>query len=342
MELEAKFEKKVFKFKRPSGTSRGVLTEKLAWFIYVWDKSNPEVIGIGECSVISGLSPDFKNSSAYENKVSEVIENINHFRKRIDLLENYPSIYFGLEMALLDINNGGKRIYFDTSFTNGTQKLPINGLVWMGDISFMKSQIEEKINQGFECIKLKIGALDFNSELALLENIRKNFDKDQITLRVDANGAFRPEEALKKLYDLSNFDIHSIEQPIEPNHHEEMFELCQKSPIPIALDEELINITEEESKEKLLNSIKPQYIILKPSLIGGFKGTLEWIKYADRANIKWWITSALESNIGLDAISQFTSTFDIELPQGLGTGSLYENNIPSKLYIVGGNIYRKV
>lgn len=340
MELKARFEKKTFTFKKPSGTSRGILTEKHAWFIELWDPASETIIGVGECSIIPGLSPDFQNESDYEAVLQKVVNNPSHYRKNLHELETYPSIYFGFEMALLDLKNGGKRMFFDTPFTHGKKRLPINGLVWMGDISFMQSQIDEKIRSGFDCIKIKIGALDFEKEISLIEKIREQYTAKEITIRVDANGAFKPEEALDKLTELSKLDIHSIEQPIKPDQWKTMRMLCEKSPVPIALDEELIGHYSDEQKSKVLNQIKPQYIILKPSLIGGFRGTTKWINLAEQANIGWWITSALESNIGLDAIAQYTSNFDITLPQGLGTGSLYTNNIPSKLHVAGGYIYR--
>jgi len=341
MRLEAKFEKRIFTFKRPSGTSRGVLTEKKAWFITVWDKKNPSTQGIGECSIIPKLSPDYESDEQYEQKVGEVCNNIEDFANNLDQLRAFPSIYFGIEMALIDLKNGGKQMYFDTSFYRGESSLPINGLIWMGAPEFMEEQIQEKLSAGFSCIKMKIGAIDFEEELRLLKMIRENHGADKITLRVDANGAFSPSDALEKLNELSKYDIHSIEQPIKQGQWDEMFELCQKTPLPIALDEELIGHYTLEEKQAVLDKIKPQFIILKPSLIGGFKGTREWIDLAESRNIPWWITSALESNIGLDAIAQFTSQFDIQLPQGLGTGSLYTNNIESDLVVEDGEIWKK-
>ncbi|HZH86979.1 MAG TPA: o-succinylbenzoate synthase [Brumimicrobium sp.] len=340
MTLKASFEKKIFEFKRPSGTSRGVLTEKKAWFITVWNQDNPEVKGLGECSVIPGLSPDYKSDDVYESKVRDVIEDVDYFSMNLDELKAYPSIYFGLEMALLDLENGGKGVYFDTPFTNGNQSIPINGLIWMGDEDFMRSQIEEKLKEGFSCIKMKIGAIDFEKELEILAGIRNQVSADQITLRVDANGAFSPENAADKLRQLSAFDLHSIEQPIRQGQIDEMHSLCAQNILPVALDEELIGIHDFEEKKHLLKRIKPQFIILKPSLIGGFKGTKEWIDLAEERNIPWWITSALESNVGLDAIAQFTSTYSITLPQGLGTGALYTNNIPSFLTVENGELRR--
>lgn len=338
MSLAATFEKCIFTFKRPSGTSRGVLTEKKAWFITVWNTNNPSVKGVGECSIIPNLTPDYKSDEQYESKVEDVVNHINAYVENIKDLNKFPSIYFGLEMALLDLKNGGKRLFFDTDFYHGKRALPINGLIWMGDPEFMEEQIQEKLKAGFSCIKMKIGAIDFEEELRLLGMIRKNHSADKITLRVDANGAFSPSNALEKLKELAKYDIHSIEQPIKQGQWNEMRSLCASTPLPIALDEELIGHYSYEDKRKILESTQPQYIIIKPSLIGGFKGTSDWIELAESMNIPWWITSALESNIGLDAIAQFTSTYPIELPQGLGTGSLYTNNIESRLAVEDGMI----
>lgn len=340
MSLKASFEKKIFEFKRPSGTSRGILTEKKAWFITVWNKHNPEIKGVGECSIIPGLSPDYENDELYESKVNSVIKDVDYFSTNPDELKDFPSIFFGLEMALLDLKNGGKGVFYDTEFTKGNQSLPINGLIWMGEEEFMKSQIEEKLEAGFSCIKMKIGAIDFEKELEILAGIRKQVSAEEITLRVDANGAFSPEDAPEKLRKLSEFDLHSIEQPIKQGQIEEMQTLCAKNILPIALDEELIGINDYQEKKQLLDNIQPQYIILKPSLIGGFNGTKEWITLAEERNIPWWITSALESNVGLDAIAQFTSTYEITLPQGLGTGALYTNNTPSLLKVENGELKR--
>jgi o-succinylbenzoate synthase len=340
MSLKASFEKKIFEFKRPSGTSRGILTEKKAWFITVWNKNNPDVKGVGECSIIPGLSPDYVNDVLYETKVLDVVKDVDYISINIDQIKDFPSIYFGLEMALLDLKNGGKGVIYDTPFTRGNQSLPINGLIWMGDPAFMQSQIKQKLAEGFSCIKIKIGAIDFEKELEIIAGIRKQVSAEQITLRVDANGAFAPEDAPEKLKRLSEFELHSIEQPIRQGQIEEMHSLCEKNILPIALDEELIGIYDLAEKKKLLDQIQPQYIILKPSLIGGFRGTKEWIEIAEESNIPWWITSALESNVGLDAIAQFTSTYQITLPQGLGTGALYTNNTPSPLEVKKGELFR--
>lgn len=338
MSLEAKFEKRIFTFKRPSGTSRGVLTEKKAWFITVWNKENPSIQGVGECSIIPKLSPDYESDEQYEAKVEEVVNHINTYIENIDKLTSFPSIYFGLEMALLDLKNGGKRMFFDTDFYHGKKALPINGLIWMGSPDFMEEQIQEKLSAGFSCIKMKIGAIDFEEELRLLKMIRLKYSAEKITLRVDANGAFSPSDAYEKLNELAKLDIHSIEQPIKQGQWNEMNELCQNTPLPIALDEELIGHYTLKEKQTVLEKIQPQFIILKPSLVGGFKGTQEWIELAGSMNVPWWITSALESNIGLDAIAQFTSIYPISLPQGLGTGSLYTNNIESNLVVENGTI----
>lgn len=338
MSLKASFEKKVFEFKRPGGTSRGVMTQKKAWFISVWREENPKIVGVGECSIIEGLSPDYENDDQYEAQIEKVVRDINDFAHDLSRLKYEPSILFGLEMALLDLENGGKRLFYDSDFYHGKEAIPINGLIWMGEPAFMAEQIEEKLKQGFSCIKMKIGAIDFDKEVELLEGIRKEYDKNQITLRVDANGAFSPGDAPEKLKRLAALDIHSIEQPIKPKQWKEMHALCAANHLPIALDEELIGINDTEEKINLLDSIQPQYIILKPSLMGGFSGTAEWIELAQERKIPWWITSALESNIGLDAIAQFTSQYNVKLPQGLGTGSLYTNNIDSTLTIESGHI----
>lgn len=330
--MKARFTKKTFHFKRPSGTSRGILTEKHAWFIEVWNETNPSIIGIGECSIIPGLSPDFVDFANYEAKVAEACSNLD-----IDL-SNWPSIKFGLETALLDLTNGGRGIIFDNEFTSGKKAISINGLIWMGEPNFMQEQIDEKLKQGFKTIKLKIGAIDFQAEIELLKSIRARYSKEEITLRVDANGAFSPNEALEKLQQLSELDIHSIEQPIRQGQLLEMKRLCAHTPLSIALDEELIGINETNAKIELLETVQPQYIILKPSLHGGIGGAKEWIALAEERNIPWWITSALESNIGLSAICQLTAEYSNELPQGLGTGSLYVDNIPSNLQVQKGTI----
>lgn len=332
------FEAHTLYFKQASGTSRGVLTEKKLWLLTLKFASNDNK-GIGECSVIPGLSSDFTTVEEYEDKLTKVCENPRYFLENPSLLNDFPSVLFGLESAYLDWKNGGKQIYFDTAFNKGNVQIPINGLIWMGDKIFMEKQIEEKLSQGFRCLKMKVGAIDFESELELLKSIRNRFSSDELELRVDANGAFSIDQTMNKLERLSQFKLHSIEQPIKAGNWNEMAELCRNTPIPIALDEELIGINLLEDKKRLLDSIMPQYIILKPSLHGGFSGSQEWISLAEEKNIPWWMTSALESNIGLTAIAQFASTFNNDLPQGLGTGSLYTTNFESRLCVENGFIF---
>lgn len=346
MALTARWQKHILQFRFEAGTSRGVLTTKDTWFLLVWDDQNPSQKGIGECGPLKGLSPD--DRPELETKLQEICQSISslslssfsaaHLLTQFKLQE-YPSILFGLETALLDLTNGGNRIIIPSPFSLNKTSIPINGLVWMGDEHFMREQIDEKINQGYTCIKLKVGAIDFNKELKLIQMIREHFSPDQITIRLDANGAFRVEDALKKMQILSEYTIHSIEQPIKAGLPEKMSALCRQTPIPIALDEEIIGIKTLEEKRELLEFIRPQYIILKPTLTGGIEMSREWIHLADSMKIGWWITSALESNIGLNAISQFTSSLPISMPQGLGTGQLYHNNIPSPLMIRKGQLF---
>ena len=324
-------------FKRPSGTSRGILTKKEAWIVRIWDEQNPEIKGIGECSIIRGLSSDDREN--YEDKIHEVCQNIDKIENYfISDLTEWPSLYFGFEMALRDLRNGGKRLLFDSDFTNNEAQIPINGLVWMGDKAYMQQQVQEKIDTGFNCIKLKIGAINFDEELSIIQSIREKFSAKEIEIRVDANGAFHPDDAINKLKALADFDIHSIEQPIKAGNWEAMAELCKITPLPIALDEELIGIYKLEDKIKLIRQIQPQYIILKPSLVGGFKGSQEWIDIANENAIPWWATSALESNIGLNAIAQWVYTLNNPMPQGLGTGQLFTNNIESPLEVSEGHL----
>lgn len=342
MSLQGSFFKRTFTFRFDARTSRGPMKEKTSWFLKVWNGNEDSKYGIGECGPLPGLSID--KPEAIEKVLMDVLEKLRSTHPfeqdtifswaREIVPPGFPSVLFALETALLDLSNGGKRIIFNNSFVTG-RPIPINGLVWMGDEDFMMKQVHEKVAQGFQCIKLKIGALDFDSECRMLDMIRKNYPASRITLRLDANGAFSPDDALVKLNALSKFSIHSIEQPIKPDH-EMMSMICRKSPIPIALDEELIG--REEGKQNLLQRLQPQYIILKPTLHGGLNHCRLWIEEAERLNIGWWITSALESNIGLNAICQFTANFDVELPQGLGTGSLYTNNIPSPLKVDDGFI----
>ena len=333
--INTSYQKYILDFKNPSGTSRGVLTQKETWFIVLKLGSKK---GIGECGILRGLSIDDRPD--YEQKLQWVCQNIElGFDKLwLDLIE-FPSIQMGLEAAFQSLASENPFVLFPSDFTHQKTPIPINGLVWMGDESFMHQQIEDKLQNGFSCIKLKIGAIDFQKELELLASIRKRFDSKTIEIRVDANGAFHPKEALSKLKELATFDLHSIEQPIAKGLISEMASLCQQTPLPIALDEELIGVFSEDDKSDLLTQIQPQYIILKPSLVGGFKGTSSWISIAESLGIQWWITSALESNIGLNAIAQWTFTLQSPMPQGLGTGSLFTNNFESPLTVSAGNLF---
>ncbi len=331
----ATYHKYILNFKQASGTSRGVLKTKETWFL-ILDSEGKR--GVGECGVFRGLSVDDRPD--YEEKLQWVCNNIH--LGLIDLLNElveFPSIQFGLETAFKSIDSITPFELFPSKFTQNEDAIAINGLIWMGTESFMKQQIADKIDAGFSCIKMKIGAIDFQSELELLKSIRKEFTYKDIELRVDANGAFSVSEALEKLKTLSDFDLHSIEQPIKQGQIKAMTKLCAESPLPIALDEELIGVFSVTEKIKLLQTIKPQYIILKPSLIGGFKGSDEWIKIAEQHKIGWWITSALESNVGLNAIAQYTYTKQSNLPQGLGTGGLFTNNFDCPLQVKNGSLH---
>jgi L-alanine-DL-glutamate epimerase-like enolase superfamily enzyme len=336
--LKARFQKHILQFRQPAGTSRGVMHDKVTWFIHIWDERDPGTIGVGECSLLPGLSSD--DRPGYESRIEWLCNHIGKSAEELyRSLVNWPSIRFGLEMALLDLANGGRRILFPSPFTESGRPVAINGLVWMGDKDFMFRQIEEKLNQGFRVIKMKVGAIDFESECDLLAHIRGHYDKTKIELRLDANGAFSAGEAVRKLERLAKYDIHSIEQPISAGQVNEMALICKLSPIPVALDEELIGVHYREQKAHLLDIVRPDYIILKPSMLGGFEACKEWIELAGEINAGWWITSALESNIGLNAIAQWTATLGNPLPQGLGTGSLYLNNIPSPLVVAGGCLH---
>ena len=333
--ITAHYHKYILKFKNPSGTSRGVLKTKETWFIVVTKEAK---IGIGETGLFRGLSID--DTTNYEEKLQWVCQNIHQgLKKLLPQVAHFPSIQFGLEQAFLSLESQSKFDLFPSDFTLGKESIPINGLIWMGDVSFMKQQIKDKLQKGFTTLKMKIGAINFQTELTLLKSIRKEFSATELALRVDANGAFRPKKALEKLKRLSDLEIHSIEQPIKQGQPQEMASLCEKTPIPIALDEELIGVFSSEEKRNLIKTIHPQYIILKPSLIGGFAGSKEWINLATQNNTGWWITSALESNIGLNAIAQFTYTLQNKMAQGLGTGSLFTNNFESPLEVKNGNLH---
>jgi len=332
--MKATYRKHILEFKRPSGTSRGILKTKETWFLIIEHNGKR---GIGECGILRGLSADDRPD--YEVQLQDTCQEIG---KGLAYLyaknEEFPSIQIGLEMAFKSLERQDPFVLFPSEFTRGKASIAINGLIWMGDQAFMKQQIEDKIASGFSCIKLKIGAIDFQTELDILKGIRRNFSESDIELRVDANGAFKPSEALEKLKQLSDFNLHSIEQPIKAGQFTAMAKLCEQTPLDIALDEELIGVFDDAKKLDLLETINPQYIILKPSFIGGFKGSDTWINLAEKLNIGWWITSALESNVGLNAIAQYTYTKKSTLPQGLGTGSLFTNNITAPLQVEKGTL----
>lgn len=333
--MKATFEKYILNFKRPSGTSRGIMTEKETWFLKLENNGKK---GIGECGILRGLSYD--DNLDYTDRLKWVCDNIHLGQEALwEALREWPSIQFGVEQAFTSLQSNDPMILFPSRFTKGEKAIPINGLVWMGEPEFMKEQIDEKIAQGFNCIKLKIGAIDFDKELDLIRYIRSYFAPETMEIRVDANGGFDLIDALYKLNQLTDFKLHSIEQPVKNKQTDSMSELCLKTPLPIALDEELIGVVNYYDKENLLQKIMPQYIILKPSLVGGFRGCEEWIEIAEKLNIGWWITSALESNIGLNAIAQWTFTLNNSMPQGLGTGALYTNNIESPLVVKNGQLW---
>jgi len=333
--MKASYKKYTLNFKVPSGTSRGIMTQKETWYIILKDG---DAFGIGECGILRGLSIDDRPD--YEQQLAWTCNNI-HLGKEALLhqLREFPSIQFGLEQAFLSFQSNDPFELFPSDFTQKESPISINGLIWMGDEAYMLQQLEQKLKDGFGCIKMKIGAIDFEKEISILKAIRDNFSPEEIELRVDANGAFSPAEAMEKLEGLSTFKIHSIEQPIKAGQWDKMAMLCEKTPLPIALDEELIGIFDVTQKAKLLQTIQPQFIILKPSLVGGIKGSGEWIDLAEKQNIGWWITSALESNIGLNAIAQFTYSLQTTMPQGLGTGSLFTNNIESPLKVKKGKLF---
>ncbi|MBE0654022.1 MAG: o-succinylbenzoate synthase [Bacteroidales bacterium] len=336
--LSATFIKYPLKFLRPAGTSRGTLLVKNSWFIQLVDTENPELRGIGECSVIPGLSPD--DRADFEPVLKELCNRINTTGLTGKVVpKKYPAIKFGLETALLDLEGGGKRILFPSEFTAGKKGIAINGLIWMGNMQDMLQQIDQKMDLGYRVLKMKVGALSFEDELTILQHVREGYDPASLEIRLDANGAWSPEEALSNIEKLSKYHIHSIEQPIQSGRVEEMAGLCRKSPVPVALDEELIGVYGFSERKVLLDMIRPAYIILKPGLLGGFQASMEWIELARQLKTGWWVTSALESNIGLNAIAQWAASLNPDLPQGLGTGQLYQNNIPSPLYLQGDSLW---
>ena len=336
MSIHLSWLKRSLRFKTPAGTSRGVLLDKPSWYLIAKESATHRTVGIGECGPIPGLSRD--DLSRIEDELTALCDAATDLSTLdISRYSSFPAIQFGLESLRLDIREDEDGILYPSDFTKGEATIAINGLIWMGEPEFMSSQIRTKLEAGYRCLKMKIGSLDFATECDILHNLRTQFDKRDLEIRVDANGAFAPQEAPAKLEKLARYGLHSIEQPIAPGQLDTMATLCQNSPLPIALDEELI-LADPARKKSLLNTIQPHYIILKPSLLGGFAQSAEWIAEAESAQAGWWITSALESNIGLNAIAQWTATLDSAMPQGLGTGQIYTNNIPSPLYLEGDQL----
>ena len=326
----ASYKKYTLRFKKPAETSRGTLREKTVFFIRLTDRRRSNRVGLGECAPWPGLSLDDRPD--FEAKLANVCDALNrgHSPAEMDLAD-FPALAFGLEMAWRDWQHGGSRQLFKNDFSRRGKPIPIHGLIWMASPADMLQQVQRKVSQGHTCLKLKIGALDFAAECALLSDIRRHYPPDQIELRLDANGGFSPEIALERLSELAQFQIHSIEQPLKPSQWQAMTTLCSSSPIKIALDEELIGIASQARKRELLETIKPHYLVLKPALLGGFAAAEAWIALAQELGIGWWVNSALESNIGLNALAQWTSSLNPTAVQGLGAGQLYTNNIPSPI-----------
>ena len=332
---KATYYQHLLQFKRPGGTSRGILHTKETFILEITEDSKK---GIGECALFRGLSSD--DHPNYEDQLQWLCDNINLNEAVIkEKLIDYPSLWFGYEQAVQNLKLGSD-IYFDNDFTKGKSPIKINGLIWMGNVDFMREQIEEKLNLDFNCIKLKIG-VNWEEEKKVIAELRRHYPKDQLEIRVDANGAFSFEKAQIVLRELAELGIHSIEQPIKAGQIDLMAQLCESTPTPIALDEELIGKNRVSEKIEILTRIKPQYIILKPALVGGFSGSDEWISEAKKLGIDWWITSALESNIGLNAIAQYTYSKQSPLPQGLGTGALFTNNFESNLILKGDQLWHQ-
>ncbi|GJM30587.1 MAG: o-succinylbenzoate synthase [Cyclobacteriaceae bacterium] len=345
MALAAAFEKYTLRFRFDAGTSRGVLRLRDTYFLKIWDGQKPEFKGVGEAGPLPGLSPDY---AVVEQELKRLCDQLPDYEvpttnKSVnDLLDlvpsTAPSVRFALELALKDLINGGRGLLYQGPFTNGTYTVPINGLVWMGSFQFMKDQVDQKIKDGYRCIKVKIGAIDFDKECGLLKYIRETYGT-RISIRADANGAFGKGDVFKKLERLAEFSLHSLEQPVKPGQIDLMKGLCTFQSVPIALDEELIGHNSLPEQQAILDSISPRFIVLKPTLVGGLAATERWIRLAEERGIGWWITSALESNVGLNGLAQFTAGFSPSLPQGLGTGLLFHNNTASKLSIRNGRLH---
>lgn len=351
MSLRATLHKKTFHFNFDARTSRGVMKDRTSWFIKIFDASDTEKFGLGECAPLPGLSPELNDN--FETQLSAFAQSFNDagiatacgtltdvrrlIESKFPSIISMSSLIFALETAMLDLFNGGTRLVFRSSFAEG-KPIPINGLIWMGGMDFMLQQIEIKIRDGFRCIKLKVGGLDFERECDVLQYVRRKYFRDNITIRLDANGAFRADDVMYKLNELAKFNVHSIEQPLKKGS-ELLPEVCARSPIPVALDEELLGIDTNQERGALLKRVKPQFVILKPGLHGGLSGSAEWIAEAGKNNVGWWLTSALESNVGLNALAQFVAQYNPEIPQGLGTGMLYDDNFQSPLEVLkSGNL----
>ena len=325
------------------GTSKGPINARIVWSLIAWDIERPEIKGIGEAALFPGHSKEFP--ADVKTKLIELCAETRDWSRRLttDLVE-VPSVRFAVEQCLRDLEVSGTKQLFPSPFTLGQKGIPINGLVWMGDKATMKQRIREQIEKGFTTVKMKIGASSIHrngieDELELLRSVRSEFGAGDISLRVDANGAFNSRNAMDVLERLAALDIHSIEQPVAPGLYEVIAELCERSPVPIALDEDLIGLNTTDAKNDLLDHVKPKFIVIKPSLVGGWEATRQWIALAESRGIGWWITSALESSIGLNAIAQFTATLGVRMAQGLGTGSVYANNTPSPLFAEAGLLH---
>lgn len=336
--LRARWIERSLRPRFPLVTSKGTITARTVWYLIAWDSERPEVRGIGEAAPFPGHSREFP--ADVKTKLLELCADTSNWIRRLnDDLVDVPSVRFAVEQCLKDLDASGSKVLLPSAFTLGRQGIPINGLVWMGDRETMRRRIREQIEAGFTTIKMKIGGIGIEEELALLAEVRRDHGPDDITLRVDANGALDARNAPTVLRRLADLGVHSIEQPVKPGLYESMAELCERSPVPIALDEDLIGLNTHDARADLLDHVKPRYIVIKPSLVGGWSAAEEWIALAGARGIGWWITSALESTIGLNAIAQWTATLDVAVAQGLGTGRVYTDNVPSPLDVRGGRLW---
>lgn len=341
MTLKAKYIKHRLKFLRPAGTSKGYLNYKECWYLVLWEENSPQIRGIGECSILPNFNIDDRPD--IEDKIAEVCDQINQGTFQAGcLLPQWPTIQFAMEMALLDLKNGGNRILFPSAFTRGNDGVMTNGLIRLGDESSTRQQIERCLDKGFSCIKLKIGQLDWQTEYSILHFLRKQYKSSDLTIRVDANGAFTPQRIYDVLEQLAELEVHSIEQPIKAGQVEAMALLCNGSPIPIVLDEELLGVFDYEKRKNLLETIKPQYLAIEPSLCGGFDLSEQWIELAKQNNIGWWVTTSLQSNIGVNAIAQWAYSQKSNMIHGIGTGLMFSNNIDSPLSLRGESIFYRI